>query len=179
MPTCPVCDHSQPSGDECEVCGKRFVGVASDVPVATTPGLEPTRFDAVEAPAERVEGLETTAFEAAGDAPGERMDEALEPRIEGLIVSVTPMPDIERHLSEPIPDEPDELPRAGPVLCRYCRTAAMPGDKFCGKCGMRLSRYEPVKLAAAERGEMICNDCGSLGPGPRCRRCGARMSTAT
>jgi hypothetical protein len=177
MLTCPVCEHSQGSGDECEVCGKKLVGGQSDVATATLPGLEPTILPAVEAPPERLDELETTAFEAVGDAAGEDLTGVLEPRVEGLIVSVMPLPDIERHLAEPVPDDPDQLPRAGPVVCRYCRNPAMPGDKFCAHCGMRLSRYEPVKLAAAERGELVCTDCGALGAGPRCRRCGARMAT--
>jgi hypothetical protein len=178
MSTCPVCEHVQQSGDECEVCGRKLADAPPAPPVAALPGLEPTLHPPeAPAPAEApLPGLEPTLFQAVPEPPAEPPVAGVEPTRSEPVgeVAVEPVPDLERHLAEPLPDV-DELPRQGPVICRYCRTPAMPGDKFCGRCGMRLSRYEPVKMAAAERGDLVCRDCGSMGEGPRCRRCGARM----
>jgi DNA-directed RNA polymerase subunit RPC12/RpoP len=92
-------------------------------------------------------------------------------------VAAEAVPGLEQTRAEPVPDDGLGLDPLAPVVCRYCRATAMPGDKFCLRCGMRLSRFEPVRIAAQERGELVCPDCGAMGPGPRCRRCGARMTS--
>jgi hypothetical protein len=186
MTTCPVCEHVQPSGDECEVCGRKLAlhepgaQAPGEQAVPRVPGLEPTLHEpGASAPGEPVAplpDLEPTRLEAGAPAPAEPG----EPWIEGTRAAAVgaippdPVPDLEHHRAESVPDV-EELPREGPVFCRYCRTPAAPNDRFCGRCGMRLSRFEPVKMALAERGEMVCPDCGAMGPGPRCRRCGGRM----
>lgn len=176
MASCPLCEHVQDAGAECEVCGHRLSGPGTaEPPVAPLPGLEPTRMERVEVATESVPDLEPTLL-APVDAPPEDLGwvEPTRAAPEGA-VPVEPVPDLERHMAEPIPDLVGGLDPLAPVVCRYCRSTAMPGDKFCGRCGMRLSRFDPVRLAGSERGELVCRDCGAMGAGPRCRRCGARM----
>ncbi|MBI5066678.1 MAG: hypothetical protein HZB56_00445 [Deltaproteobacteria bacterium] len=178
MVTCPLCEHQQAAGAECEVCGRRLTGPgAESLPVAALPGLEPTRMEAVEVPAETVPDLEPTRLSPAPEAAAEDLGWVEQTRAEpAAAVAVETVPDLEHHRAEPIPEGPGLDPLA-PVVCRYCRSTAMPGDKFCGRCGMRLMRFDPVHLAGSERGELVCRDCGAMGAGPRCRRCGARMVT--
>jgi len=252
MSTCPLCEHAQAAGEECEVCGHKLTGPGTEMePVAPLAGLEPTRMEAVDVAAETFPDLEPTRLEAVvvpsedpgwadpmraepahegipdpvpglehhrvepvpdeGPAldplapvvcrysrsaamPGDKFcgrcgmrlarfdpvrmagSERAEPAHEGI---PDPVPGLEHHRVEPVPDEGPALDPLAPVVCRYCRCTAMPGDKFCGRCGMRLARFDPVRMAGSERGELVCRDCGSMGAGPRCRRCGARMVEPT
>lgn len=176
MAICPLCEHAQATGDECQVCGHKLTGPGTEIaPVAPLAGLEPTRMEAVEIAAETVPDLEPTRMEAVAVPPEDSSwVDAMRaaPAQEGV---ADPVPGLEHHRAEPLPDEGPALDPLAPVVCRYCRSTAMPGDRFCSRCGMRLARFEPVRMAGAERGELVCRDCGSLGAGPRCRRCGARM----
>jgi len=180
MVTCPVCEHVQPAGEECQECGRSFGAGAQAAPVAALAGLEPTRMDRVEVAAEPVPDLEPTRLAEALEAGAVAAPEAPEAWVDlaaGRVgpVPVDPLEGLERHLADPVPDD-GEGPVLGPLLCRYCRREAHPADVFCAHCGYRLSRFRPVKLAAEERGELVCPDCGAMGEGPRCRRCGARMA---
>jgi len=178
MATCPLCEHTQTSGGECQICGHRLTGPGTEAAaVAPLPGLEPTRMEHVEVTSEAVPDLEPTRLAPAQAAPEDSgwVDRGRSERVGPAVVER--IPDLEHHRADPIPDAGPGLDPLAPVVCRYCRSTAMPGDKFCGRCGMRLSRFEPVHLAGSERGELVCRDCGSMGPGPRCRRCGARMVT--
>lgn len=177
MATCPLCEHDQPSGGECEVCGHRLRGPGTEsAPVAPLPGLEPTLAGRVDVAGETLPDLEPTRLEPAGAAASEDRGWVEPTRAEPAVAPPgEPVPDLERHLAEPVPDEAGALDPLAPVVCRYCRSTAMPGDKFCARCGMRLARFDPVRMAGAERGELVCRDCGAMGAGPRCRRCGARM----
>jgi hypothetical protein len=173
MATCPVCEHVQPAGDECAVCGHKLSGPGAEAtPVEPLPDLEPTLQAAVDVPADPVPDLEPTRLDAGPGA----VSEGLAPWTEATradpvgAVPADPVPGIERHRAEAVPDDEPRLDPLAPVLCRYCRATGMPGDKFCVRCGMRLPRFEQ------ERGELVCRDCGAMGQGPRCRRCGARMS---
>jgi hypothetical protein len=176
MPICPVCEHSQPAGDECERCGRKLSGAPPGPPVTPLPGLEPTLAERVEVPAERLPDLEPTRLQAGADAPPEDASAWIEADRAPPVGEIAPdaIPGLEHHRAEPVPDDGEQA-RQGPQICRYCRTEAMPGDRFCGRCGMRLPRFDPVRVAAQERGDLVCRDCGAMGEGPRCRRCGARM----
>ena len=100
----------------------------------------------------------------------------LEPtRAAPVDVDAPPVPDLERT-DQGVPDDaPTALPAL--VACRYCRTPAMPGERICSRCGMRLpadGRASPAAAgpAAAER---RCG-CGALaGEGARCPGCGGRV----
>jgi len=175
MAVCPVCEHVQPSGEACEVCGRSLATLGNaPVPVAALPDLEPTLAARVDVVPDAVPGLEPTRFDGVGDVEAADSVEGLErSTIDLPDVPVEPVPDLEHHRAEPIPDGgPDPLAL---LACRYCRMPAAPGERICGRCGMRLPLFDARNLAA-EAADMICNDCGSTGPGPRCRRCGARMA---
>jgi hypothetical protein len=171
MIVCPVCEHPQAQGAECEVCGKRLVEGPGGIPaVATLDALEPTRQPEVDVPAERLGELEPTAFAIGVDvAPDPVPIEAT--RLDPVDVTVEATPDVER-IADGIPDDPrTEVPLF--VTCRYCRTDAMPGDHVCGRCGMRLPDYGGPRRddSAAPR---QCG-CGNLvRAGAMCPACGAR-----
>jgi hypothetical protein len=169
-----VCEHQQASADECEVCGKRLSAPGAAAPAfARLEGLEPTLAPPVEVAPEPVPELEPTRHGAAGEEPAGAAGwvEGTRAEVTGP-VAVEQLPDVEHHRAEPIPDggpDPD-----APLTCRYCRTVAAPGERLCGRCGMKLSRFDAGRVAAELAG-MLCRDCGARGEGPRCRRCGARM----
>ncbi len=171
MIVCPVCEHPQAQGGECEVCGKRLVeGPAGNPAVAPLEGLEVTRHPAAaEAGVERVGELEPTAHAVGADAPPEPV--LVEPtRLAPVDVAAEALPDLER-VGEQIPgDAPTEVPLF--PVCRYCRTEAMPGERVCARCGMRLPDYgrpaEDAEPAARQCG------CGAVVRGALCPVCGAR-----
>lgn len=175
MLTCPVCEHAQQGGDECEVCGKRLAvtgGVGWQV--EPIPGLEPTLAGPVEVGGERVEGLEPTRFEAAPEqaleAGGDWMEQTAAAPVAAVATEVPP--GLEGHLAAHVPDGGPDL--LAPTVCRYCRTTAAPGDRFCGRCGMRIPLFDARQVAAEILGAR-CRDCGGDTAGGRCRRCGARQ----
>jgi hypothetical protein len=174
MVICPLCEHRQAAGAECEVCGRSLgeVGAAA-TPVEALPDLESTRVDPVQVDAVLLAELEPTRFQAWMGAAVEAVDGLEDTRFADLpALAPDTVSGLERHRAEPIPGGgPDPL---APVTCRYCRTVALPGERLCGRCGMRLQTFEPSR-PAVEIGEALCTDCGAPGPGPRCRRCGARM----
>jgi hypothetical protein len=183
MIVCPVCEHPQAQGAECEVCGKRLVaGVsAADLAIPAVEGLEPTRVAPVEAPAERVLELEPTFLDVAGvaaAAPALDVTPDLEAtRAAPVDVDVAPAPDVERTAMA----IPDDAPTAVPAFatCRYCRTPAMPGERICSRCGMRLP---VVAVAAAGAGDApvvlrTCTCGATVRPDASlCPACGARLA---
>ncbi|HEX9051036.1 MAG TPA: hypothetical protein VF841_10925 [Anaeromyxobacter sp.] len=171
MIVCPVCEHAQPQGGECEVCGKRLVeGSDGAAAVARLDGLEPTRAEGVEAPVEPIGALEPTAHAPARDAPAEPV--LLErTRVDPVEVAVEPIPDVER-IGDTIPEDArTEVPLF--VTCRYCRAEAMPGERVCGRCGMRLPDFGGPAPAAEAAGRQC--GCGAIvRGGGMCPSCGAR-----
>ncbi len=170
MIVCPVCEHQQVTGAECDVCGKRLVEGPAGIPaVAPLDGLEPTRQPGADAPADRLSELEPTALGRAGDVAPEPV--SLEPtRIDPVDVAVEAAPDLER-IGEGIPDDPrTEVPLF--VTCRYCRTEAMPDERVCGRCGMRLPDFGGPR-PDADVAPRICG-CGAAVRGALCPSCGAR-----
>jgi hypothetical protein len=171
MIVCPVCEHAQAQGAECEVCGKRLVAGPGALPDAPTiEGLEPTLQAAVPAGASaRIPELEPTghaAVEAAPDATPDIEQTCVAP----VDVDVAPAPDIER-IEDGLPvDAPTAVPAF--VACRYCRTTAAPGERLCARCGMRLPIFEGARPDAAPAG-WRCG-CGALVTQSLCPSCGAR-----
>lgn len=181
MITCPLCEHQQAFGFECEVCGKELGGLsalgpppareerleglepnagppAGEVPVAPLEGLEPGRFqEAALAPPEAVAGLELNQAAPVGEVPLERFDDLTADRA---------------------PDDGQRTVLAtDAVTCRYCRQVQAPAAS-CVRCGMSLPRVqapeEGVILGTAEVVAGRCRACGVRGvAGQRCTDCGA------
>jgi hypothetical protein len=176
MIVCPVCEHSQEAGAECELCGKRFV--AGTVPIPAAPRmaeLEPTLhadLRAIPDPLGTLPDLEPTSAAAVDAIPEFTPD--LEPTSTAPVdVESTPIPDIERQQSDLPQDAPTALPLA--PVCRYCRTPAIPGEKMCSRCGMRLPVIDP-QLVPAGTQVRLCTNCGSVSTRELCPACGSRRS---
>ncbi len=181
MIVCPVCEHQQAQGAECEVCGKRLVAGVSEADLAIPPvdGLEPTGFAATGAvAAEPVAELEPTARDADVTATVTAAD--VTPDMEAtraapVDVEVSPTPDVERTAAEIPGDAPTALPAF--VTCRYCRTPAMPGERLCGRCGMRLPAFGEAAAANAAVEPLRLCTCGTAvrPDAALCPSCGARL----
>ncbi len=179
MIVCPVCEHAQAQGTECEVCGRRLGKGPSlaDLAIPPVEGLEPTGHPPIDAGEERLPELQPTrhAAAAAVDDPTPDIEAT---RVAPVDVEVEATPDVERTASGIPGDLPTVLPAT--LFCRYCRTPAAPGDRICDRCGMRL----PVLDApAAGRGPEDASvgdawrcSCGTLARASLCPSCGARRA---
>jgi hypothetical protein len=175
MIVCPVCEHHQEAGSECEVCGRHLVaGRGTDAPVVPLEGLEQTAFAAIPTPAAGLDAaladLEATRFEAADVLLVEVVPDVEPTRAEAVEVEVEATPDLERTLAEPLDD--GASPILASAVCRYCRTEAPPGEAYCGRCGMHLSTYQPPASSPSVP-PAICS-CGAPVTRSRCPACGAR-----
>ncbi len=181
MIVCPLCEHTQQSGEACEACGK-VLAPAAPAPVATAPlpELEGTQVSGARLPAviralpelertgaERVDveiaalpGVEQTRAEAAPDVP------------------VAPLPEVDRGRSAD--DGVRTALPAGAITCRYCRNVQASGT-LCDRCGMALPRVKAAAPApgappGARKGETVwarCKKCGATArAGERCGDCG-------
>jgi hypothetical protein len=172
MIVCPVCEHPQAQGSECEVCGKRLGQgpSAADLALARVEGLEPTHHAPIDASAERLLDLEPTRHAAVRHV-AEVAPDLEATRVAPVDVQVEAVPGVEPTAAAPIPgDAPTAVPSV--VACRYCRTPAGPGERICGRCGMRLPVYRAAG-ADAPPPPRHCS-CGSIVRGSLCPVCGAR-----
>jgi hypothetical protein len=175
--SCPVCESPQAEGSECEVCGRSAPAVrAIEVEVTPLEGLEPTLAAAEPAPpgGEPMLDLEPTLQASAGEvslAPVPELEPTASAPVEALLELV---PDLEPTSAPASADPPTELPLF--PVCRYCRTPAGPGERICGRCGMRLPGGI-APLAAAGTGPRPCS-CGTPITRSICPSCGARNATA-
>lgn len=178
MVVCPLCEHPQAGGTECEVCGRRLpAGPEGGAPVPTLPELEPTQVaSAPDLPIDEMMGLEVTAH-APVDVPASAIIPELEPSAAAPVdVSPPPLPDIERSLEGLPSDAPTPYPAV--VICRYCRTEAQLGEKLCGRCGMRLPTLALVPPPQPGASEVQLCTCGTPLRGSLCPHCGARAPTS-
>ncbi len=178
---CPVCEHQQDFGVECEVCGKDLGGLGDlGAPPAASQvveGLEQTVGERLgEVPVERVAELEVTRFSAATSAPVIEIDD-LE-RTENAEVG-----DVASERMADLSDDraPDDGVRTaapvGPVTCRYCQNVQAVGS-VCDRCGYRLPRALVTGGAAVggpRADRTRCRACGANAAraGERCTECGA------
>lgn len=164
MTVCPVCEHHQAAGDQCEVCGKRFSEAAEAVPVSAIEGLEPTVLGGMAvAEMESLAGLEPTVHPPAV-VEGEGALEVV--------------PDLEPTSSDPLAWE-DRTPLLLAPLCRYCRTPANPGEVMCGRCGMQLPLVRPVAEDLPDDSLRCCPGCGTRSGREICPECGGRMPVSS
>jgi ribosomal protein L32 len=185
---CPVCEHQQEFGLECDNCGKDLgglLGIMGPPPssvevvegleqtVAASVGelaverlgeLEVTFFESVSVNPAPVEGAEATAQEAVGDVSVERMGELTEDRV--------------------LDNGPKTAAPVGAVKCRYCGNLQASGS-LCERCGMRLPKAAAAAAAprtapAAIAADAVrCRACGAPAqPGARCRECGKETPAA-
>lgn len=181
MITCPLCEHVQPAGDACDVCGRALEppgGAAAAIPPVE--GLEPTAAPAagpVDAPP--LAGLEPTVLDARAAArPSPEAFPELEPTRAAAAIDLPadPVPDLE-PTGAASADPP--TPYAAFATCRYCRTPAAPGERRCARCGMRL----PLERGGREferdgPAEPRRCTCGAPVSGAICPACGGRISDA-
>lgn len=188
MIVCPVCEHPQAQGLECDVCGKDLSSLGELGGLDDLGGLGPPPV-AVEA----VPGLEVTVPDRVGEVPVER-DAALEVNLAAPVgeVRVELVPDldptaapvgevpVERMTELDLDRAPDDGVRTpvatGAVTCRYCRNVQTSGA-ICDKCGMKLPRVAGEEQAAVVKGAELpwvrCRFCGAPNPQEeRCKECG-------
>ena len=182
---CPVCEHQQEFGMECEVCGKEFGGLESL-------GPPPVQTQAIE-------GLEVTVPEKIGEVPVEKMGELEVTRFAAVNVAPEIVADVEYTARAAVGDVPiDQVPDmsedrvpddgqrtafdTGPTTCRYCRNV-QPTGTICERCGMRLPvvSVEPVQAIMGKaigdfESKVRCRSCGAPAKaGDRCGDCGREV----
>lgn len=177
MSTCPVCEHQQAAGSECEVCGRPLVaGRGTDAPVAPLEGLEPTGLGTgPDTPLDPVPGLEPTRLEGWAEAATEAVPDLVATATAPVQVTAEVMADLEPTFAPPIDDGPATVPAV--VTCRYCRTEAAPGERRCGRCGMRLPVPFSPAATAPTAARAMCS-CGTPVTRAVCPACGARNAVA-
>ncbi len=176
MVVCPVCEHPQGAGPECEVCGHRLQALSDAVPsLPALDGLEPTFLPAVRGVStetEPVPGLELTGAAPVPAPPGMIIPDLEPTKTSPVDPPIAALPGVERVGDGAPADEPTPYPAV--VVCRYCRTEAGYGERICSRCGMRLpTAAAPAPEPAAGGPERMCS-CGLPVRGPRCPSCGAR-----
>jgi hypothetical protein len=192
MVVCPVCEHPQASGIECEVCGKRF-GAAPEAPVAIAriPELEATAVVASNAPAPPtapIPDLERTRANTTPEVPVVPIPDLVRTRLNTAPeVPAAPMPGLESHAAAPV--GPRTAAPTGVVTCRYCRNVQAKG-LLCERCGMRLPKVarpggeaDAAAAASAKKKDdpvIVRHECGVKTPaGDRCTSCGVFVPLPT
>jgi hypothetical protein len=94
----------------------------------------------------------------------------VEPTAAGPVDADAPLiPDLEpTAVDAPL----DATPLPTVVVCRYCRTPAAPGERLCGRCGMRLPVVEAPRREEPPP-HALCS-CGAPITAAKCPACGAR-----
>lgn len=186
MIICPVCEHQQAQGAECEVCGKKLTAVAPvAVQVAAMPDLEQTQLAGGKAPvpAASIPDLELTRQAPAQNIAVQPVQDLDTGRSSAGNVAVAPIPDVDTGRAAS--DGMKTAAPTGAVVCRYCRNVQATGS-VCERCGMRLPRARletPAAAAAAkapEAGERArCPRCHTPGhAGRSCVTCGTLIPSA-
>ncbi len=182
MIVCPVCEHPQAQGFECEVCGKQLVPSRQiALAVAPLPELEQTQFGLGDAPVPVIAlpDLELTRVDSSAPVPpAPPMPELDLMRADAMDVPVQSLPELEGHrLAELTPAERTAAP-TGAAVCRYCRNVQAEGA-ICDRCGMRLPRLVARSGAGAgqqsnEDHPIVLHACGGrTRAGETCSSCGA------
>jgi uncharacterized paraquat-inducible protein A len=166
MIICPVCEHQQAQGAECEVCGKKLT-VAAPVAVAVVsmPELERTQLAGGRAPVTTVAipDLELTRQQSTPEVavqPVPELDTGRSAAADDVVVVPVQDMDTGRAVAD---WARTEVP-AGPVVCRYCRNVQETGA-VCERCGMRLPK---VRLERSEA-TSARSEAGSRARCPRCQ----------
>jgi hypothetical protein len=184
MIICPVCDHVQPEGTECDVCGRVFPAPVVDAaPVARLAELELTPHAGGRGPVEVavLAELDATRMKAGPDLPAQVVPD-LELTRAGATGAVPVAPMLELDTGRAQDDGVRTVAPTGAVTCRYCRNVQAEG-LLCDNCGMRLPRARVAATAVAgakrpgvdEDGWVACSTCHTpTRPGKTCSECGTR-----
>ena len=178
MTICPVCEHRQELGLECEVCGRDLSGLAGLAGLAPPPVA-----------VERVAELEATIPDRVGDVAVDRFAELELNSFAKVQVGTDLTPDLETSRLAPVgevhvervPDLAEDRAAddgvrtaapSGQVTCRYCKNVQALGT-VCERCGMKLPQALKIESAAPKVELVRCRACGAPGPvGERCKECG-------
>ena len=183
MIICPVCEHQQAQGDECENCGKKLAvapAAAAAAPVARLPDLELTRVagpaQVAVAPLPELEATRMAGPAQVAVAPVPELETTRQAQV--AAVQVAPVQDLE--LTRAPADGQRTAAPTGAVVCRYCRNVQASG-LLCDKCGMRLPRVRATEASAkpaARKGGgdpqwVRCSKCNTpTQTGRACTTCG-------
>jgi hypothetical protein len=176
MDACPVCETPHdPAALECAICGHIFRPAAVDASIVPLPDLETTLAATSSIAVETTPGLEPTRFEAAGPL-------AAGPPLEGLEPTLAPSSPVVSEATpglEPTRLAEEDLPSIFPadVTCSNCGEPGAEEQAFCNRCGMQLPRTR--RVVAETTSVPTCTSCGETSfVGGVCRRCGVRQPTA-
>lgn len=187
MIICPVCEHQQAQGTECEVCGKKlFTTAPVAVAVARLAELEQTQLAGGRAPVQTaaIPDLELTAQQPVQHVAVQPVPELDTGRSAAAgNVMVAPIQDMDTGRA--VSDGLKTAAPTGPVVCRYCRNVQDIGA-VCDRCGMRLPKArqtQPVASAASQlvqAGERTaCPKCHTPGyAGRACVTCSTMIPAA-
>jgi hypothetical protein len=179
MIICPVCEHQQAQGAECEVCGKKLTEtVAVAVAVARMPDLEQTQLAGGRAPVQTaaIPDLELTRQQSTPEVyvqPVPELDTGRSAAAGNVVVA--PVQDMDTGRA--VADWARTAAPSGPVVCRYCRGVQETGA-VCDRCGMRLPKVrqehpEAASARAADGERARCRQCHTPGhAGRACVTCG-------
>jgi hypothetical protein len=174
MITCPVCEHQQAHGLECESCGK-VLSVARPMRVAVTPmaELEGTELQGGrgEVHVQAIADLEGTKLRAGPDLPPMMVpdiDRTELQKVGEVPLEVVSGLDLGREEDD---GQRTQLP-TGAVTCRYCRNVQMEGA-VCEKCGMRLPYNPAAVVVGVEEGAAAGPKKRKEAVWTRCKSCGA------
>jgi ribosomal protein L32 len=186
MIICPVCEHQQAQGVECDMCGKRFTAVGTPaVAVARLPELEQTQLAGGRAPVATasIPDLELTRQRSSPDVAVQPVPE-LETtrRASAGNVMVAPLQELDTGRA-PMVGAKTAMPTT--IVCRYCRNVQANGA-ICERCGMRLPRPRMENPAARAPGQLpevgawvTCPKCHAhMRAGRACTDCGTPIPAA-
>jgi ribosomal protein L32 len=187
MIICPMCEHQQAQGTECEVCGKKLTAAAPvAVAVAPLPELEQTQLAGGRAPVQTaaIPDLEVTRQQPVQNIAVQPVPELDTGRAASAgNVMVAPIQDMDtgRALSDGL----RTAAPTGPVVCRYCRNVQESGA-VCDRCGMRLPKARLAQAEAAPSSGRVpagewtkCSKCQSNArAGRACVSCGTPIPAA-
>lgn len=187
MIICPMCEHQQAQGTECEVCGKKlFTTAPVAVAVTRLAELEQTQLAGGRAPVQTaaIPDLELTAQQAVREVavqPVPELDTGRSAAAGNVVVAPVQDMDTGRALSDGL----RTAAPTGPVVCRYCRNVQDIGN-VCDRCGMRLPKARLAQPEASASGRLpqsgertTCPKCHTPGyAGRACVTCSTMIPAA-
>ncbi|AKJ03195.1 hypothetical protein ATI61_118135 [Archangium gephyra] len=187
MIICPMCEHQQAQGTECEVCGKKlFTTAPVAVAVTRLADLEQTQLAGGRAPVQTaaIPDLELTAQQAVREVavqPVPELDTGRSAAAGNVVVAPVQDMDTGRAVSDGL----KTAAPTGPVVCRYCRNVQDIGA-VCDRCGMRLPKARLAPTAASGPGALVqsgertaCPKCHTPGyAGRACVTCSTLIPAA-